>query len=168
MIKTISLAFLLLSAAPTLALADTATFTVIYGGKAVGHLIADRRDSKTTINHDVKDNGRGPTIAETVVTGADGLPTDWSIKGTTEFGSKVDEHFSQAGGRAEWRDSTGKGKKATQANALYVAQCGSPWSDQIYVHALLKCPAWKCQPYPAEPCGWTRARRFRCKPPAAR
>ncbi len=140
MIKTISLALLLLSAAPTLALADTAAFTVIYGGKAVGHLIADRQGSKTTINYDVKDNGRGPTMAETIVTGADGLPTDWSIKGTTTFGSKVDEHFSQAGGRAEWRDFTGKGAKATKHNALYVAQSGSPWSDQIYAHALLKAP----------------------------
>jgi len=140
MVKTVSLAFLFLSAAPSLALADTAAYTFIYGGKAVGHLLADTQGSKTTINYDVKDNGRGPTMVETIVTGANGLPADRSIKGTTEFGSKVDEHFSQAGGRAEWHDSTGKGEKATKQNALYVAQCGSPWSDQIYAHALLKAP----------------------------
>jgi len=140
MVKTVSLALLLLSAAPTLALAETEAYTVIYGGKAVGRLIADTQGSKTTIDYDVKNNGRGPTMAETIVTGAEGLPTDWSIKGATTFGSKVDEHFSQAGGRAEWRDSTGKGEKATKQNALYVAQCGSPWSNQIYAHALLKAP----------------------------
>src|SRR5579862_7839209 len=108
MIKTVSLAILFLSAAPPLALADTAAYTVIFGRKAIGHLIADRQGSKTTTTWDIKDNGRGPTIAETIVTGVDGLPTYWSIKGATTFGSKVDEHFRQVGGRAEWRDCTGK------------------------------------------------------------
>jgi len=131
---------LLLTAAPTMACAETTTFSFIFGGKVVGHLIADTKGDVTTVDYDVKNNGRGPTIAEVIKTGPGGLPVEWSIKGATTFGSKVEEHFSQAGGHAEWLDSTGKGSAAVKAPALYVAQAASPWSGEIIAQALLKAP----------------------------
>ena len=131
---------LLISAAPTLALAETTTFSVIFGGKNVGHLIADTKGDMTTVDFDFKNNGRGPTMAETIKSNAEGLPVEWSIKGTTTFGSKVEEHFSQSGGHAEWIDSTGKGSANVTAPALYVSQSGSPWSGEIIAHTLLKAP----------------------------
>ena len=131
---------LLISVAPTLALAETTTFSVIFGGKNVGHVIADTKGDVTTVDFNVKNNGRGPTMAETIRSNADGLPVEWSIKGATTFGSKVEEHFSQSGTHAEWLDSTGKGSATIKAPALYVSQSGSPWSDQIIAHALLKAP----------------------------
>ena len=100
---------LLISVAPTLALAETTTFSVIFGGKNIGHVIADTKGDVTTVDFNVKNNGRGPTMAETIRSNADGLPVEWSIKGATTFGSKVEEHFSQSGTHAEWLDSTGKG-----------------------------------------------------------
>jgi hypothetical protein len=129
-----------ISIAPTWAIAETTAFSVISGGKVVGHLIADTKGDVTTVDFDVKDNGRGPTIAETIRSNADGLPVEWSIKGATTFGSKVEEHFSQSGGHAEWVDSTGKGSATVTAPGLYVAQSGSPWSDEILARALLKAP----------------------------
>jgi imidazolonepropionase-like amidohydrolase len=140
MSKPLRLAVALLFAAPSLALAETASFSVITGGKNVGHLIAETKGDVTTIDFDVKNNGRGPTIAETIRMDRDGLPTDWSIRGATTFGSKVEEHFSQAGGHAEWLDSTGKGSAAVSPSGLYIAQAASPWSDEIYARALLKRP----------------------------
>jgi hypothetical protein len=140
MAKLIPLAIALLSLAPSLVMAETTTFSVIFGGKVVGHLIADTKGEVTTVDFDVKNNGRGPTIAETIRSNADGLPVAWSIKGATTFGSKVEEHFSQSGGHAEWVDSTGKGSAAIKAPALYVAQTGSPWSGEIIAQALLKAP----------------------------
>lgn len=140
MIKAPALAFALLLAAPSLAQAETSTFTVIFGGKDIGHLIADTKGDQTTIDYNVKNNGRGPTIAETIRSNPEGLPVAWKITGATTFGSKVDERFSQAGGRAEWVDSTGKGSAKTGKPGLYVSQSGSPWSDGIYAHALLKAP----------------------------
>ena len=46
----------------------TEDFVIIVGGENVGHLVADTDGSRTQIDFDYKNNGRGPTIAETIVT----------------------------------------------------------------------------------------------------
>jgi hypothetical protein len=120
--------------------ADTARYSVIYGGTNIGHVNVDTNAGVTTIDYNVKNNGRGPTMAETITFGADGLPDAWKISGTTTFGSKVNESFNRDKRRATWLDSTGKGQAALKAPAVYVAQSGSPWSLQIYARALLERP----------------------------
>ena len=121
--------------------AETQSYSVIFGGKVVGHLNVDTQTStgasRTTIDYDVKNNGRGPMMAETIELGGDGLPARWDVTGKTTFGSKVEEHFLNAGGKASWTDSTGKGSAVAKGATLYVAQSGSPYSDQIYARALL-------------------------------
>lgn len=131
---------LVLAFASISAFADSARYTVVYGGTSVGHVRADTTGNQTKIDFNVKNNGRGPTMAETIVFGADGLPTSWAITGTTTFGSKVNETFKRNQTRASWLDSTGKGQASTKDAAIYVAQQGSPWSLQIYARALLKAP----------------------------
>jgi imidazolonepropionase-like amidohydrolase len=131
----------MLVAASGAARADTASFSVIFGGKNIGRVVADTKGDVTTVDYDVKNNGRGPTFAETIRSDTQGLPVSWRITGTTTFGSKVDESFSQSGGQAQWADSTGKGSALLAKPGLYVAQSGSPWSSNIYVHALLKAPS---------------------------
>jgi imidazolonepropionase-like amidohydrolase len=118
--------------------ADTARFTVISGGKNVGHLTAETNGDQTTVDFDIKNNGRGPTIAESIRLGPDGMPAEWTIKGSTTFGSKVAEHFVRQGKRALWTDSTGKGGSTVTQPSVYVAQSASPWSEGIYARALLK------------------------------
>ena len=135
-------------AAPAAASAETAAFTVVFGGKNVGHLIVDTKGDTTTVDFDVKNNGRGPTDAETIRSNSDGLPVAWTLKGATTFGSKVDEHFSQGGGKAEWTDSTGKGSAKVAKPGLYISQSGSPWSNAIYAHALLKAPGMQMDALP--------------------
>ena len=120
--------------------ADSARYTVIFGGQKVGHVVADTTANRTTIDYNVKNNGRGPTMAETITFGPDGLPTAWTISGTTTFGSKVNETFKRDKSRATWLDSTGKGQASPKALSIYVAQSGSPWSLQVYARALLKQP----------------------------
>ncbi|TDR42015.1 imidazolonepropionase-like amidohydrolase [Tahibacter aquaticus] len=120
--------------------ADRVQYTAIFGGRNVGHVNVDIDGRKAKVDYDVKNNGRGPTMVETITFDADGLPVDWKISGTTTFGSKVDERFAQSGSRASWTDSTGPGKATPQQPAVYVAQSGSPWSSQIYARALLKRP----------------------------
>ncbi len=131
---------LLISLIPSFAAAQTANFSVIIAGKNVGHLTAVTQGDRTTVDFDYKENGRGPTIAEIIVAGPGGLPVEWSIKGTTTFGSKVEEHFSQTNSRAKWMDSTGRGSATISKPAMYVVQSGSPWSEQILAHALLQAP----------------------------
>jgi imidazolonepropionase-like amidohydrolase len=146
----------LLTLAAALAFLSTAAFaatparySVIYGGTNIGHVIADTTANRTTVDYNVKNNGRGPTMAETIEFGADGMPTAWSITGTTTFGSKVNETFKRSKTRATWLDSTGKGQASTKDPAIYVAQSGSPWSLQIYARALLKQPNLTMRALPA-------------------
>jgi imidazolonepropionase-like amidohydrolase len=129
------------------------TYTAIFGGKHVGHLTVQTKGAETTVDWNVKNNGRGPTISETITSGPDGLPTEWRITGTTTFGSKVDERFSQSGGRAEWVDSMGKGSAAIAKPGLYVTQSGSPWGLEVILRALL---AEKGMSLPALPGGTLR------------
>jgi imidazolonepropionase-like amidohydrolase len=139
--RLLGISLVLVSLIPSFAAAGTTTFSVIYSGKNVGHLIAETKGDLTTIDYDYKTNGRCPTMSEVIRTGPEGLPVEWSIKGTTAFGSKVEEHFSQTGAHAEWMDSTGRGSATISKPALYVDQSGSPWSEQVLAHALLHAPS---------------------------
>ena len=91
----------------------------------------------------------GKIAADHLEFGADGMPTSWTITGTTTFGSKVNEAFQRNKTRATWLDSTGKGQASTKDSAIYVAQSGSPWSLQIYARALLKQPNLTMRALPA-------------------
>jgi imidazolonepropionase-like amidohydrolase len=128
--------------------AATERYTAIIGGKNVGHLVAETTGSKVVIDFDIKNNGRGPTIAETMSLGADGLPTAWSVKGATTFGSKVGESFAQERGKASWQDSVGKGS-AAGSQRLYVSQHASPWALGLYARALLKSGQGRLDVLPA-------------------
>ena len=144
--KTLALA---LSVLPlTAASAETQAFTVVSGSKNVGHVIVETQGGTTKIDYNVKDNGRGPTMAETLTLDPQGFPTNWVLTGATTFGSKVDERFARTGGTATWTDPTGKGSATLKAPALYVAQSGSPWSDQVYAHVLLKQPGMTIKALP--------------------
>jgi imidazolonepropionase-like amidohydrolase len=124
--------------APTAAYAATERYAVIVGGTKVGHLRADQAGNAVTIDYDYKNNGRGPTIAETIRVDPNGLPLAWNIKGSTTFGSKVDESFALSASQASWTDATGKGAAAVREPSLYVAQGASPWATGLYARALLK------------------------------
>jgi imidazolonepropionase-like amidohydrolase len=136
--KTLPLIALTLLATPAFAATEKLTF--IFGGKNVGHVTADTNGDKTVIDFDIKNNGRGPSSAETLVVDAQGLPTAWTITGATTFGSKVAENFARVGNRASWSDSTGPGKAAIKAPSLYIGQAVSPWALGLYARAMLKQP----------------------------
>jgi imidazolonepropionase-like amidohydrolase len=146
--RRLTLTLVLTALCTTAVAADTARYTVIFGGQNVGHVFVDTKTNLTTIDYNVKNNGRGPTMAETLTFGADGLPNSWVVSGTTTFGSKVNERFDRDKRRATWLDSTGKGQASLKEPAIYVAQRGSPWSLQIYARALLKQPGMTMRALP--------------------
>nr|HPG94147.1 hypothetical protein [Dokdonella sp.] len=113
------------------------SFSVIFGQKVVGHLTSEANDGETRVVFDYKNNGRGPTLAETIRLDAKGLPVAWRISGATTFGSKVDEHFNQVGDQASWNDSVGSGTFDAPERRLYIGQSASPWALGIYARALL-------------------------------
>jgi imidazolonepropionase-like amidohydrolase len=124
------------------------SLSVVIGGNTVGHVKVAADGDRYTIDYDVKNNGRGPTIAETLTLDARGLPQAWTIRGSTTFGSKVDESFERRGRRATWVDSTGRGRATLDAAAVYVGQSASPWSLGVYARALRADPDRKLQALP--------------------
>jgi len=84
-------------------------YAVLIEGTRVGHLIATTTGDSIAIDYDYKNNGRGPTMKEEIVLGADGLPASWRVEGATTFGARVDERFAIAAGNATWTDNSGSG-----------------------------------------------------------
>lgn len=138
--KLLMPALLAMLAASAGANAATEKYTAIFGGRNVGHMVADTQGDVTTINLDIKNNGRGPTIAETLKLDAHGLPAEWKISGNTTFGSKIAEQFSVAGKQARWSDATGPGSARLKEPSVYVAQGSSAWALGVYARALLRSP----------------------------
>ncbi len=141
------LAALLWAAAP--AHAATEEFSVITGGNRVGHVTATTEGDQVSIVFDVKNNGRGPTIAEVLRLDAQGMPLSWAVTGATTFGNKVDEKYALADGQARWKDSAGEGSQALAQPRMYVTQNGSPWALGVYARALLAAPDRRMPVLPA-------------------
>jgi imidazolonepropionase-like amidohydrolase len=129
-------AFLLVGIS-TGALADTERFAVFRKDTNIGRVVVETSGDAAKVDFNVKDNGRGPTVAEALTLDAGGLPTSWSITGTQTFGGKIDEKFGRAGKLSTWRDSAGPGS-ARGVPQLYIAQSASPYALQIYARAILK------------------------------
>ena len=136
MIQRIVVAFLMVVCSAT-ALADTERFVVYRQDVKIGRVIVEISGNTAKVEFDVKDNGRGPTVAETLSLDANGLPSSWRITGTQTFGGKIDEFFEKKADKARWRDSAGPGQ-SKGASQLYVAQSASPWALQLYARAILR------------------------------
>ena len=113
------------------------SFSILVAGTQVGKLEAEHNAGNTQVDYEYRNNGRGPTITESVAIGENGLPTNWSISGATTFGNKVDEQFVLTGGEASWKDATGAGNTTLTEPSIYVAQDSSPYALWIYAKALL-------------------------------
>ena len=128
---------LLLLGASTAAFAETERFAVYRQDANIGRVVVETSGDAAKIEFDVKDNGRGPTVAETLTLDAGGLPSSWKITGTQTFGGKIDEVFGRSGTVSTWRDAAGPGT-ARGAPKLYIGQSASPYALQVYARALLK------------------------------
>lgn len=124
--------------APTVApLSGTESFTILIGGVEIGAMEIDHTSGKTVVDYEYRNNGRGPTLAETISFDAAGLPQSWTIEGATTFGNKVSETFEASDGMRRWSDATGSGEVSDGPAALYVAQDASPYALWVYARALL-------------------------------
>jgi imidazolonepropionase-like amidohydrolase len=123
-------------------------YTVIIDGVRVGHLKVTTTGNALAIDYDYKNNGRGPTIKETMILNGQGLPVQRDISGNTTFGNSVNEHFKLQGQEASWTDATGQGNITLSKAALYVDQFGSPYSLGIAARALLKEASFSLQSLP--------------------
>ncbi|MFY7948599.1 MAG: amidohydrolase family protein, partial [Gemmatimonas sp.] len=136
MIRRASVALLLIALSAT-ASAETESFVFYRQDTQIGRLVVEVDGNAAKVDFDIKDNGRGPTVAETLTLDAEGLPASWKITGTQTFGGKIDEAFRRRGNTSSWNDSGGPGS-ARGASKLYIAQSASPWALQLYARAILK------------------------------
>ncbi|MES2033915.1 MAG: amidohydrolase family protein, partial [Pseudomonadota bacterium] len=131
-------AILTLGAAPVPV--ETQRFVVINNGEVVGKLVAQVRTDGADIDFAINENGRGPKAQEQIVFGRSGLPTSWTITGSSLFGNPVKESYSWADGVSRWESQADRGEVPTDRPRLYIASDASPWMLGVYVQALLKAP----------------------------
>ncbi|NHK28837.1 amidohydrolase family protein [Parvularcula flava] len=126
-----------------IAAAESATWTIIYGGNVVGDMVVETNDGLSfTVDYEYRNNGRGPTMLEKFRLDEEtGLPVMWTIDGNTTFGNKIEERFSVSDGTVSWTDSTGSSEVAVEeldGPTIYVAQEGTPYALWVYASALMK------------------------------
>ncbi len=129
------------------------SFAVITAGARIGHLKVDTQGDQITVDYDFKNNGRGPTIAETATFDQSGAPVSWSLSGSTTFGNEFEETYALTDGIATWTDASGSGEASVDEPTLYISQFGSPYAAFIYARALLNDPD---RSMPALPAGTLR------------
>lgn len=120
------------------AIEEAEVFTVLVGGTAIGAMDVVRSDDGYMIEFEFRNNGRGPTLSETVTLNADGLPVGWTVEGNTTFGNAVDESFEFEDSQASWTDATGSGEAVIEEGAFYVPQNASPYWLAIAARALME------------------------------
>ena len=63
------------------------SFSILVAGTPVGKLEAQHTADTTQVDFEYRNNGRGPTITESVTIGENGLPSSWKVSGASTFGT---------------------------------------------------------------------------------
>ena len=136
---------LALAAAFAAQAATTTKYLIIAeNGKQIGEQVAEHQDDGLTkVRFIYKNNGRGPELTEQFRMGADGLMTEYSVKGNSTFGAVVDERFERKGGQAEWKSTSEQGNKAVSGPAGYLPLNSSFEIVSAYITALAAAPEHK-------------------------
>lgn len=117
---------------------EASTFTVLVGGTPIGALEIATSDDGYAIDYEYRNNGRGPTMVESVRLDENGLPESWSIEGASTFGNPIDESFEFVDGEARWTDNTGSDQAVPAGDAFYVPENASPYWLAIAARALIE------------------------------
>ena len=112
-------------------------FTVLVGGTEIGGLDIAPSDDGYSVEFEYRNNGRGPTITESIALDEAGLPVDWTISGASTFGNPIDESYAYVDSEARWTDATGSDQALPNGDAFYVPQDASPYWLAIAARALM-------------------------------
>jgi hypothetical protein len=108
-------------------------------GKQLGEQVVERQDDGLTrVRFAYKDNGRGPELEEQFRLGADGTMTEYAVKGSSTFGSVVDERFSRNGDQAEWKSTSEQGRQTVSGPAAYLPLNSSMEVASVAIGALAR------------------------------
>lgn len=138
-------------------------YTVLIGGTEVGYLKVLRQSDTLITDYDYKDNGRGPTIKDTIILNEKGFPVNWKVSGNTTFGNTINEHFELKGKKANWTDATGSSEATVTQDALYIAEGGSPYMAFLGARVLLRAKDSTIKALPAGELKITAMESFKAK-----
>ncbi|HVS31039.1 MAG TPA: amidohydrolase family protein, partial [Thermoanaerobaculia bacterium] len=113
------------------------------GTKAGEQVVTRRDDGLVKVRYIFKDNGRGPEIEEQFRVAPDGTFTEYRSRGTTTFGSAIDERYTRKGDKAEWRSTSEKGNRTVSGPAQYVPLNGSLEPASLSIAAVAARPDGK-------------------------
>ena len=116
---------------------DIQIYNVFVQGTKIGAMEVTASATGYEVFYEYRNNGRGPTVNESITLNADGIPVGWTASGATTFGNAINEKFSLVDGTATWTDSTGSGTASVTEPSLYIAQNGSPYARAITARALM-------------------------------
>ena len=129
----------LLLATPALGAESLRYVALVDGGKNAGHqVVSTNADGSVGVDFIFKDNGRGPELKETYTLAPDGTFATYHVQGRTTFGAPVDESFSRAGDKVQWKSTSDHGDAASPAGSMYVPLGGSPQDFSVAIGALSK------------------------------
>lgn len=117
--------------------AEPERLSIVSNGEIVGTIVGTTTGNRTIVDYRVDDNGRGPKLREEIVVGPAGVPTSWTVQGTSLMGGQVTERYSWAAGRAKWTSQADTGDVVAATPRLYIANDDSPWSAGVYARAAL-------------------------------
>src|SRR5262245_7636040 len=85
-------------------------YTILFHEKPSGQQTSRIADGgKFSVDFSYRDNGRGPDLKEAFSIAADGILRNYAVKGTSTFGAAVEESFTRAGDKAEWKSLADQG-----------------------------------------------------------
>lgn len=135
------LAFVISSALLTIAQADPAKnirYTILLeNGTIAGEQTVERiGQDEFKVHFDFKENGRGPTLDETIKLAPDMTMLEYRVKGTSEMGGAVDERFVRKGNIAEWSSKSERGTKRIRGKGFYLPLDSSWQVNSLMITAL--------------------------------
>lgn len=130
--------------APSHAASTTKFLIISENGKQIGEQVVEHEDDGLTkVRFIYKDNGRGPELTEQFRMGADGVMTQYDVKGNSTFGAVVDEHFVRKDGKATWKSTSESGSTAVSGAGMYLPLNSSFEIVSASITALAAAPDHK-------------------------
>src|SRR5471032_520500 len=129
---------------PAHAASSTRFLIISENGKQIGEQVVEHQDDGLTkVRFIYKDNGRGPELTEQFRMGADGVMTQYDVKGNSTFGAVVDEHFERKDGKATWKSTSEQGSIAVSGAGMYLPMNSSFEIASASITALAAAPDHK-------------------------
>ena len=91
---------------------DSTTYTVLMASNVAGHQSVRRHGDSAWTAFEFNDRGRGPSVTQVVVIGANGVPTAMTITGHDYLKVPVSESFAVNAGTATWKNASESGSGA--------------------------------------------------------